>query len=49
MVVTPEGGQPVRFGAGDQVVFAAGLNCVWEVHEPVRKHTASVEMPPVLI
>ena len=38
VVVTPEGGQPVRFGAGDRVVFAAGLNCVWEVREPVRKH-----------
>jgi uncharacterized cupin superfamily protein len=36
--VTPEGGEPVRFGAGDLVVFAAGLSCTWEVHAPVRKH-----------
>jgi uncharacterized cupin superfamily protein len=32
------GGEPVRFGAGDLVVFAAGLSCTWEVHAPVRKH-----------
>jgi hypothetical protein len=36
--VTPEGGEPVRFGAGDLVVFAAGLSCIWEVRAPVRKH-----------
>ena len=36
--VTPEGGEPVRFGAGDLVVFAAGLSCIWEVHAPVHKH-----------
>jgi uncharacterized cupin superfamily protein len=35
--VTPEGGEPVRFGAGDLVVFAAGLSCTWDVHAPVRK------------
>jgi uncharacterized cupin superfamily protein len=34
----PEGGEPVRFGAGDLVVFVAGLSCIWEVHAPVRKH-----------
>ena len=36
--VKPEGGEPVRFGAGDLVVFAAGLSCTWDVHAPVRKH-----------
>jgi len=36
--VTPDGGEPVRFGAGDLVVFAAGLRCTWDVHAPVRKH-----------
>jgi uncharacterized cupin superfamily protein len=36
--VTPDGGEPVRFGAGDLVVFEAGLSCTWEVHAPVRKH-----------
>jgi uncharacterized cupin superfamily protein len=38
VTVTPDGGEPVRFGAGDLVVFAAGLSCVWTVHAPVRKH-----------
>jgi len=38
VTVTPEGGVPVRFGAGDLVVFAAGLICTWEVHRAVRKH-----------
>ena len=38
VVVTPEGGDPVRFGAGDRVVFPAGLSCRWEVLRPVRKH-----------
>ena len=36
--VTPDGGAPVRFGAGDLVVFEAGLSCTWQVHAPVRKH-----------
>ena len=36
--VTPDGSEPVRFGAGDLVVFDAGLSCTWEVHAPVRKH-----------
>ncbi len=30
--------QDVTFGAGDMVVFPAGLSCIWEVIEPVRKH-----------
>ncbi|MFN9934499.1 MAG: cupin domain-containing protein, partial [Cyanobacteriota bacterium] len=34
---TPDGGEPVRFGAGDLVVFQQGLNGTWEVHAPVRK------------
>lgn len=40
MTVTPprDEGEPVRFGAGDLVVFDAGLSCTWEVHAPVRKH-----------
>ena len=31
-------GQSVSFGAGDRVVFPAGLSCVWKVSEAVRKH-----------
>ena len=38
VTVPPDGGEPVRFGAGDLVVFDAGLHCTWEVHVPVRKH-----------
>jgi uncharacterized cupin superfamily protein len=38
VTVTPDGGEPVSFGAGDLVVFAKGLSCLWEVKVPVRKH-----------
>jgi len=38
VTVTPDGGEPVRFGAGDLVQFAAGLSCTWAVEVPVRKH-----------
>jgi uncharacterized protein len=36
--VAPAVGAPVEFGAGDLVVFPAGLDCVWTITEPVRKH-----------
>jgi len=32
--------QPVRFGAGDWVVFPKGLSCRWTVLKAVRKHYA---------
>lgn len=38
VVVTPEGGEPVRVGEGDLVTFPAGMDCVWDVRRPVRKH-----------
>jgi uncharacterized cupin superfamily protein len=38
VTVTPEGGQPVRFGKGDLVTFPKGMSCTWKVHKPVRKH-----------
>ncbi len=38
VTVTPEGGQPVKFRAGDLVRFPAGMNCRWDVHQAVRKH-----------
>lgn len=28
----------VSFGAGDFVTFPAGLDCTWNVKNPVRKH-----------
>ena len=30
--------ETVSFGAGDLVVFPAGLSCVWKVTKPVKKH-----------
>lgn len=36
--VEPEGGEAVEFGAGDLVTFPAGLNCVWDISERVKKH-----------
>ena len=38
VTVTPEGGQPVKIGAGDLVIFPTGMNCRWDVHQAVRKH-----------
>jgi len=38
VTVTPKEGKPVSFGAGDFVTFPKGMACVWQVHEPVRKH-----------
>ncbi len=38
VVVELEGGEPVEFGAGDLVVFAKGLKCVWDIKEDVKKH-----------
>ena len=34
---TPLGWDPVKFGAGDLVVFPAGMDYRWDVQEPVRK------------
>ena len=38
VVVTPDGGEPVRVGKGDLVTFPAGMSCTWEVRAAVRKH-----------
>ena len=38
VVVTPDGGAPVSFVAGDLVTFPAGMSCTWEVKKPLRKH-----------
>lgn len=35
-VKTPEG--EVSFGKGDLVTFPQGLQCVWHIKKPVRKH-----------
>ena len=38
VIVTPEGGEPVRVGKGDLVTFPAGMSCTWKILKPVRKH-----------
>ncbi len=38
VVVTPEGGTPVRFGKGDLVIFPQGMRCTWAIRKDVRKH-----------
>jgi len=37
-VTVTVGGQTIAFGPGDIVVFPQGLDCVWDVTAPVRKH-----------
>ena len=37
VTVTLDGGEPIKFGAGDLVVFPAGMDCRWDVHKAVRK------------
>ena len=38
VTVTPDGEEPLKFGAGDLVVFPAGMDCRWDIHKAVRKH-----------
>jgi len=38
VIVTPEGGEPVRMGKGDLVTFPIGMSCTWDVLSAVRKH-----------
>tara|TARA_Y100001968_G_scaffold290828_1_gene294856 strand:- start:13 stop:288 length:276 start_codon:yes stop_codon:yes gene_type:complete len=38
VTVTPDVGEFVKLGAGDLVVFPAGMYCGWDVHQAVRKH-----------
>ena len=38
VVVTPDGGSPVRIGKGQLVTFPAGMSCTWQVRKPVHKH-----------
>lgn len=37
-VTVEGGGQTVRFGPGDLVIFPQGLDCTWKIHRAVRKH-----------
>ncbi|MFH1593557.1 MAG: cupin domain-containing protein [Candidatus Omnitrophota bacterium] len=38
VTVGTKGGKKVNFGPGDFVTFPKGLDCVWDITEPVRKH-----------
>ncbi|NOZ55711.1 MAG: cupin domain-containing protein [Calditrichaeota bacterium] len=38
VVVTPEGGEPVRVGKGDLVTFPKGMSCTWKIEKAVKKH-----------
>ena len=38
IIVTPDGGEPVKLTENDLVSFPAGLSCTWEILSPVRKH-----------
>lgn len=38
VIITPEQGEPVKFGKGDLVSFPEGLSCTWDVRQPLHKH-----------
>jgi len=38
VTVDEKDGKSVSFGPGDFVTFPQGLDCVWDIKEPVRKH-----------
>ena len=39
VVVTSDDGQEIaHIQAGDLVVFAAGLSCLWDIRQDLRKH-----------
>ena len=38
VVVTPEGGEPVKIGKGDLVTFPKGMTCTWKIRKDVKKH-----------
>ncbi len=38
VTVIPNGGESVKFGAGDLVVFPAGMACRWDFYKAVHKH-----------
>ncbi|HDN27766.1 MAG TPA: DUF861 domain-containing protein [Thioploca sp.] len=38
VIVTPDGGEPVKFGVDDLVTFPAGMSCTWDIRSEVKKH-----------
>ncbi len=37
MTVSPEGGEPIEFTAGNTAVFQKGWVGTWQIHETIRK------------
>jgi len=38
VTVETANGKKINFKAGDFVTFPKGLDCIWDIKEPVRKH-----------
>jgi len=38
VVVTPDGGDPVKMQKGDLVTFPQGMSCTWKIRQDVKKH-----------
>ncbi len=38
VTVETKDGKSIKFGKGDFVTFPTGLDCVWDIKAPVRKH-----------
>ena len=38
VIVTPDGGQPVKMGKGDLVTFAEGMSCTWKITKEVNQN-----------
>ncbi|KSV74477.1 hypothetical protein N182_27940 [Sinorhizobium sp. GL2] len=38
IIITPDGGEPVRVGPGDAFVVERGFTGTWKIEEKVRKH-----------
>jgi len=41
VIETETGNYPIQ--PGDYVVFKSGLNCIWDIRKPVRKHYNFIE------
>ncbi len=38
VIVETKDGKKVEFGKGDFVTFKEGLDCIWDIKEPIKKH-----------
>ncbi len=37
-IIPNEGGEEVKFRAGDLVTFPEGMSCTWDIKQALRKH-----------